>query len=84
MISFRLDLAKQLITGFSQRKTKQRSQQDLNHPVAREYVSIHVEGRGNAYNASKLGKEHQKTCFECSLCTVTLSTCHNDYHIQAY
>lgn len=46
MISFRLDLAKQLIDGFSQRKRKRRSQEALNHPVAREErVSIHVDGR---------------------------------------
>lgn len=46
MISFRLDLAKQLIDGFRQRKRKRRSQEALNHPVAREeHVSIHVDGR---------------------------------------
>ena len=43
---FRLDLAKQLINGISQRKRKQKSQETLNQLVAREkHISVHVQGR---------------------------------------
>ena len=46
MISFRLDLEKKLINGFSQRKRRQRSQEAQSHSVAREeHKSVHVEGR---------------------------------------
>ncbi len=46
MISFRLDLVKQLINGFSQRKRKRRSQEAQNHSVAREeHKSVHIKGR---------------------------------------
>ena len=43
---FRLDLAKQLINGVSQRKGKQKSQETLNQPVAcKKHISGHVQGR---------------------------------------
>ena len=40
MINFRLDLAKQLIDGFSWRKIKQRSQETPHHPVARRKTCL--------------------------------------------
>lgn len=40
MISFRLDLAKQLIDGFSWRKIKQSSQETPHHPVARRKTCL--------------------------------------------
>ena len=46
MINFRLDLAKKLIDGFTQRKRKRRSHEALTQPVAREeHISVHVQGR---------------------------------------
>lgn len=62
MTNFRLDLVKQLINGFTQRKRKRRSQGALNQPVAREeHISVHVQGRKRSvFNAYRLGKEQQK------------------------
>ena len=90
MISFRLDLAKHLIDGFSQRKRKRRSQETPHHPVAREeHVSVHVDGRKRkCVQCIKVGRRTPKgykieTRFECSLCKVALCrTCHNEYHTQ--
>lgn len=92
MINFRLDLAKQLIDGFSQRQRKRRSQEPQQHSVAREaHVSVHVEGRKRkCVQCSKAGRRTPKgykveTRFECSLCKVALcrTTCHNEFHDQA-
>ena len=92
MINFRLDLAKQLIDGFSQRKRKRRSQEPQQHSVAREaHVSVHVEGgKRKCVLCSKAGRRTPKgykveTRFECSLCKVALcrTMCHNLYHDQA-
>ena len=91
MINFRLDLAKQLINGFSQRKRKRRSQEALNQPVAREeHISVHVQGRKRkCVQCIQAGRRTAKgykveTRFECSLCKVALCrTCHNEYHAQA-
>ena len=91
MINFRLDLAKRLINGFSQRKRKRRSQEALNQPVAREeHISVHVQGRKRkCVQCIQAGRRTPKgykveTRFECSLCKVALCrTCHNEYHARA-
>ena len=91
MINFRLDLAKQLIDGFTQRKRKRRSQEALTQPVAREeHLSVHVTGRKRkCVQCIKAGRRTAKgykveTRFECSLCKVALCrTCHNEYHARA-
>ena len=91
MINFRLDLAKRLINGFSQRKRKRRSQEALNQPVAREeHISVHVQGRKRKWvQCIQAGRRTPKgykveTRFECSLCKVALCcTCHNEYHARA-
>ena len=91
MINFRLDLAKRLIKGFSQRKRKRRSQEALNQPVAREeHISVHVQGRKRkCVQWIQAGRRTPKgykveTRFECSLCKVALCrTCHNEYHARA-
>lgn len=74
IISFRLDLMKQLINCFRQRKRKQRSQEALKHQVAHEeHVSIHVESR----------KRKCIQCIkdECNLCWVRLLVLtHKVYH----
>lgn len=91
MINFRLDLAKQLIDGFSQRQRKRRSQEPQQHSVTREaHVSVHVGGRKRmCLQCSKAGRRTPKgykveTSFECNLCKVALcrTTCHNSYHDQ--
>ncbi|XP_068671890.1 piggyBac transposable element-derived protein 4-like [Montipora foliosa] len=91
MINFRLDLAKQLISDFSQQQRKRRSQEPQQHSVAREaHVSVHVEGRKRkCVQCSKAGRRTPKgykveTRFECSLCKVALcrTPCHNLYHDQ--
>ena len=91
MISFRLDLAKQLIDGFSQRKRKRRSPENPHHPVAREeHVSVHVDGRKRkCVQCIKVGRRTPKgykieTRFECSFARsrsaehVTMNTTHKD------
>ena len=91
IINFRLDLAKQLINGFSQRKRKRRSQEALNQPVAREeHISVHVQGRKRkcvqCIQARRRTPKGYKveTRFECSLYKVTMNaTCHNEYHARA-
>ena len=91
MINFRLDLAKQLIDGFTQRKRKRRSQEALTQPVAREeHISVHVQGRKRkCVQCIQAGRRTAKgykveTRYECSLCKVALChTCHNEYHAQA-
>ena len=92
MINFRLDLAKQLIDGFSQRQRKRRSQEPQQHSVVRAaHVSVHVEGRKRkCVLCSKAGRRTPKgykveTRFECSLCKVALcrTMCHNLFHDQA-
>ena len=90
LISFRLDLAKQLINDFSQRKRKRRSQEALQQPVDRElHVSVHVEGRKRkCFQCSKAGRRTPKgykveTRFECRLCKVALcKPCHDEYHAR--
>ena len=89
MISFRLDLAKQLIDG--KRKRKQRSQETPHHPVAREeHISVHVDGRKRkCVQCIRVGRRtpkgyNIKTRFECSCARsrsaehVTMNTTHKD------
>ena len=92
LLDFRLELAKQLIGGFSQRKRKRRSL-DVPSETAvdpGQHISVHVEGRKRKCVACiKAGRRTPKgykveTRFECKLCKVALCpTCHNEFHMQA-
>ena len=92
MLEFHLQLAKQLINGFSQRKRKRHSLEGLSSSVVglQEHVSVKVEGRKRkCVQCIRAGRRTPKgykieTRFECKLCKVALCrTCHNDFHSQA-
>ena len=91
MLEFCLELAKQLISGFSQWKRKRCS---LKGPIGsvvvlQEHVSVKVEGRKRkCVQCIKTGRRTPRgykieTRFECKLCKVALcQTCHNAFHAQ--
>ena len=86
LLDFRLELSKQLISGFSQRK-KKRCCLDVPSGTAvdpGQHISVHVEGRKRKCEACiKAGRRTSKGYkvemrFECKLCKVALCpTCYN-------
>ena len=92
-VYFKLDLAQQLIDGFSQQKRKRRSNEvPPNHAVPQDqHVSVCIEGRKRkCVQCIESGRRTPngykvETRYECSICKVALcrTGCDNDFHSRS-